>query len=90
MPCIVLITEESERRHILSNAMEVKARGGVIIGIDAMPQAVFDEFIQIAELGILKSILTLIPLQMLAYHLALCRGKDPDYCRNLAKSVTVI
>ena len=90
MPCFVIVGEDCERKHILSNAMEVKARGGTIIGFDSENNDVFDYYFPLPSLGILKGIFALIPLQMIAYHLAISRGCDPDYCRNLAKSVTVI
>ena len=90
IPCFVIVGEDEERKHILSNAMEVKARGGLIIGFDDQKNDVFDHYFPLPSLGILKGIFALIPLQMIAYHLALFRGCDPDYCRNLAKSVTVI
>lgn len=90
VPCFVIVTEDSERKHILSNAMEVKARGGLIIGFDSVQSEVFGYYFPLPDLGVLKSVFALISLQMIAYHLALFRGCDPDYCRNLAKSVTVI
>ncbi len=90
IPCLVIVGEEAERKAILSNAMEVKARGGLIIGFDDEENEVFDYYFPLPKLGVLKGIANLIPLQLLAYYLALARGCDPDYCRNLAKSVTVI
>ena len=87
-PCIVFTSEENEKETI-SNAMELKARGAYIIGVGPNKNEVFDFFIKIRESGELNSICQIIPIQILAYQLALLRGCDPDKPRNLAKSVTV-
>jgi glucosamine--fructose-6-phosphate aminotransferase (isomerizing) len=87
-PCIVFSSKETEKE-ILSNAMEVKARGGYIIGVDSKINEVFDFFIKVPEAGILDPITHIIPIQILSYQLAVLRGCDPDKPRNLAKSVTV-
>jgi len=89
-PCIVLQANDECKGAILSNAMEIKARGGYIIGIGPEKQEVFDYFIKVEDTnGDDSCILNLIPNQLLAYKMALIKGIDPDYCRNLAKSVTV-
>lgn len=87
-PCIVFSSHENEKE-ILSNAMEIKARGGFIIGINANNNEVFDFFIKVPEVGDLNPITQIIPMQILSYQLAVLRGCDPDKPRNLAKSVTV-
>lgn len=87
-PCIVFTSEETEKE-ILSNAMELKARGAYIIGIGPNNNEIFDFFIKVREASELNSICQIIPIQILAYQLALLRGCDPDKPRNLAKSVTV-
>jgi len=88
-PCIVFSSKENEKE-IISNAMEIKARGGYIIGIDSKKNKdVFDFFIKVPDVGDLNPIIQIIPIQILAYHLAVLRGCDPDKPRNLAKSVTV-
>lgn len=87
-PCIVFSSKEKERE-ILSNAMEIKARGGYIIGVNAHKDEVFDFFIKVPEVGDLNPVTQIIPIQILAYQLAVLRGCDPDKPRNLAKSVTV-
>jgi len=87
-PCIVFSSHENEKE-ILSNAMEIKARGGFIIGINAKNNEVFDFFIKVPEVGDLNPITQIIPMQILSYQLAVLRGCDPDKPRNLAKSVTV-
>ena len=88
VPCIAIVTKSTEKM-ILSNAMEVKARGGFIIGIGNEPNEVFDYFIQVPAASDADPILMILPIQILAYHLALARGFDPDFPKNLAKSVTV-
>jgi glucosamine--fructose-6-phosphate aminotransferase (isomerizing) len=87
-PCIVFTSDETEKE-IISNAMELKARGAYIIGVGPKNNEVFDFFIKVREAGDLNSICQIIPMQILAYQLALLRGCDPDRPRNLAKSVTV-
>lgn len=87
-PCIVFTSEETEKDAI-SNACELKARGAYIIGVGPKNNDVFDFFIKVREAGELNSICQIIPIQILAYQLALLRGCNPDFPRNLAKSVTV-
>ena len=87
-PCIVFVSKNTEKE-IISNAMELKARGAYIIGVGSEPNEVFDFFIKVREAEEANSICQIIPIQILAYQLALLRGKDPDRPRNLAKSVTV-
>lgn len=87
-PCIVFSSADTEKE-ILSNAMEIKARGGYIIGVNGQNNEVFDFFIKVPEVGDLNPVTQIIPIQILSYQLALLRGCDPDKPRNLAKSVTV-
>jgi len=88
-PCIVLAANDETRSHTLSNAIEVKSRGGYIIGISPENNEVFDYWIKVPDAGDASPIANIIPIQLLAYHLGLLLGRDPDYCRNLAKSVVV-
>ena len=88
-PCVILAANDDARVEILSNAAQVKARGGFLIGVGPTPSDLFDEFLPVPDGGGLSPLLTLIPMQILAYYLALARGFDPDMPRNLAKSVTV-
>jgi len=88
-PCIVLVPNDETRDDILSGAMEVKARGGYIIGIAPENDEAFDCHIPAPDVGEASGIVQAVPGQMLAYFLALLRGHDPDKPRNLAKSVTV-
>ena len=88
-PCLVLVSNDENKNDILSNAMEVKARGGYIIGVSPENNEIFDEWIQVPDVGIASPIVNLIPIQLLAYYLAVSRDIDPDKPKNLAKSVTV-
>ncbi|MEK7137825.1 MAG: isomerizing glutamine--fructose-6-phosphate transaminase, partial [Patescibacteria group bacterium] len=88
-PCIVLMGEDEVKQDILNNAMEVKARGGYIIGVAPENSSIFDYWVKVPEASYAQPIVNVIPIQILAYYLALKRGKDPDMPRNLAKSVTV-
>lgn len=73
----------------LSNAQEAKSRGAYIIGIGSKNASVFDEWIHVPPCDTLQALASIIPAQLLAYHLAILRKLDPDKPRNLAKSVTV-
>lgn len=87
-PCIVFVSEENEKE-ILSNAMEIKSRGGYIVGISSKNNEIFDFWIKTPEANNENPIVQIIPIQILAYQLAVLKGLDPDRPRNLAKSVTV-
>jgi glucosamine--fructose-6-phosphate aminotransferase (isomerizing) len=87
-PCIVFVSEENEKE-IISNAEEIKARGGYLIGISSKNNKAFDFWIKVPECGTENSIVQIIPVQILAYQLAVARGCNPDYPKNLAKVVTV-
>jgi glucosamine--fructose-6-phosphate aminotransferase (isomerizing) len=95
MPVIVIAPKDSTYEKVISNIREVKARKGVVITItdfdsDSHIEEYSDYIIKIPHtLEMLSPILTTIPLQMLAYHLAVLRGCNVDQPRNLAKSVTV-
>ena len=94
MPVVVLATNKSAYKKLVSNIQEVKARNGVVIAIvtegDTEIKAIADYTIEIPEIEEpLTPLLSVIPLQMLAYHIAVMRGCHVDQPRNLAKSVTV-
>jgi len=88
-PVIVLGANDEHLADTVSNAMEVKARGGVTIGFSPKPNEAFDEYFAVPDAGEAQPIISLLPLQALAYYLAIERGCDVDTPRNLAKSVTV-
>lgn len=86
-PVIVFVSKGDEKT--ISNAHEVKTRGGFLIGVSSQRYEIFDHWIKVPECGELNPIVQVIPMQILAYELALLKGLDPDKPRNLAKSVTV-
>ena len=88
-PCLVFAPNDQTRDDIISSAMEMKARGGFIIGVSSLPSSAFDFHIPVADVGDAQPLVNVVPAQLLGYHLALLRGADPDKPRNLAKSVTV-
>jgi glucosamine--fructose-6-phosphate aminotransferase (isomerizing) len=88
-PCLVLAPRDETHADVMSGAMQLKARGAMIIGISPEPHEAFDAYIPVADLGPATSIVGAAPAQILGYYLALLRGHDPDKPRNLAKSVTV-
>lgn len=94
MPVVFIAPKDSTYEKIISNIQEVKARGGRIIAIvtedDENLQTLVDYTIKIPHtIRILMPILSVIPLQLLAYHIAVKKGLNVDQPRNLAKSVTV-
>lgn len=94
VPVISLATQQSIYEKMLSNIQEVKARGAYVLGIakenDTELQKNVDRVIYLPEtIDFLAPVLTVVPLQLLAYHTCLERGFDVDKPRNLAKSVTV-
>jgi glutamine---fructose-6-phosphate transaminase (isomerizing) len=87
---IVINPRDNTYDDVLSNAHEIKSRGATIIGISNESEEVYDYLIKLPNFdSILYPLIEIIPLQLLAYHLALKKNADPDYPRNLAKSVTV-
>jgi glucosamine--fructose-6-phosphate aminotransferase (isomerizing) len=94
MPVVVLANKNSSYEKVVSNIQEVKARKGVIIAVvtqgDEVVKGLADYVIEIPRTeDILVPIVSVIPLQLLAYHMAVMRGCNVDQPRNLAKSVTV-
>ncbi len=94
MPVVVIATKDSVYSKVISNIEELKARRGRVIAVanegDDQIGNLVDHVIEVPKtLDILAPILTIAPLQLLAYHIAVLRGCDVDKPRNLAKSVTV-
>ncbi len=94
MPVVVIATRDGSYDKIVSNIQEVKARNGVVIAIvsegDTIIREMADHVIEIPESDeSLVSLTAVVPLQLIAYHIALMRGCNVDQPRNLAKSVTV-
>jgi glucosamine--fructose-6-phosphate aminotransferase (isomerizing) len=88
-PCLAYAPNDETRADIISGAMELKARGGHIIGIGPKRDPVFDAWLPTPDVGDAAPLVQALPAQMIGYHAALLRGNDPDKPRNLAKSVTV-
>lgn len=94
MPIVVVATHNALYDKIISNIQEIKARGGRVIAIvnegDSVIRKMADYAIEIpSTIECLDPLITTIPLQMLAYHIAISKGRNVDQPRNLAKSVTV-
>lgn len=94
MPVVIIATHHSNYEKIISNIQEVKARKGRIIAVvsegDVLVRQLSDFVIEVPHtVACLGPILSIVPLQMLAYHIAVVRGCNVDQPRNLAKSVTV-
>ena len=94
MPVVVIATHNAMYEKVLSNIQEIKARQGRVIALvtkgDDTIAKVADEVIELPEvMECLEPLVATIPLQLLAYHVAVCKGKNVDQPRNLAKSVTV-
>ena len=94
MPVVVIATNKGHYEKVVSNIQEIKSREGKIIAVvtkgDKSVKALADHVIEIPEvIDSLTPILASIPLQILAYHIAVMRGCNVDQPRNLAKSVTV-
>lgn len=94
MPVVVIAPKDALFDKVVSNVREIKARGGRIIAVTTENCNELDDFadyvIHVPQtLPMLMPIITCVPLQLLAYHIAVLRGNDVDQPRNLAKSVTV-
>ena len=94
MPVVVIATHNAMYEKVLSNIQEIKARQGRVIALvskgDDTISRIADEVVELPDvLECLEPLVATIPLQLLAYHVAVCKGKNVDQPRNLAKSVTV-
>lgn len=94
MPVVIIATKQGNYKKIINNIQEIKARKGIIIAIvnkgDTQVKFLADHIIEIPEVSEeLSPLINIIPLQFLAYYIALIRGENVDQPRNLAKSVTV-
>ncbi|MBP3834109.1 MAG: glutamine--fructose-6-phosphate transaminase (isomerizing) [Bacteroidaceae bacterium] len=94
MPVFVIATRDRLYEKVISNIQEVRARGGRVTALitegDEHIKQYADHVIELPDtLECFQPLIASIPLQLLAYHIAVCKGKDVDHPRNLAKSVTV-
>jgi glucosamine--fructose-6-phosphate aminotransferase (isomerizing) len=89
-PVVVICPADYTFAETLSNAIEAKSRGAFIIGVSDKESDIYDSWIKLPKVDeLLYPLVAVVPLQLLAYYLAVNRGCDPDKPRNLAKSVTV-
>ena len=94
MPVVFIATQDEVYEKVVSNIQEVKARGGQILAVvtegDTKVRSLADHVVEIPKVhNALAPLLTVVPMQLLSYHIALMRGCNVDQPRNLAKSVTV-
>lgn len=92
-PVVMLIFDDVHKHHMITAAQQVRARGAKVIAITDDPaavQGVAHETIVVPSNGVLTALGAAIPLQLIAYHMALARGINPDKPRGLAKTVTTI
>ena len=89
VPVIVVSSNDKVKSDILNTVYEVKARGARVIGISPEFDESFDFHLEVPDSGETSAILNIIPLQLLAYYIALMLGNNIDKPRNIAKSVTV-
>lgn len=94
MPVVVIATHNKMYEKVLSNIQEIKARQGKVIALvskgDDTISRIADEVIELpSTMECFEPLIDVMPLQLLAYHVAVCKGKNVDQPRNLAKSVTV-
>jgi glucosamine--fructose-6-phosphate aminotransferase (isomerizing) len=89
-PIVVICPDDYTFSETMSNAMEAKSRGAYIIGVSDKGSDIYDSWVKLPKVDeLLYPMVAVVPLQLLAYYLAICRRCDPDKPRNLAKSVTV-
>ena len=89
-PVLVLNPSGESHADTLSNAEELRARGADVIGVSDQRDEVYKHFVRVPRVQPkFTPIVEAIPLQLLAYHMSVAKENDPDYPRNLAKSVTV-
>ncbi len=94
MPVVIVATKDSSYEKIVSNIQEVKARSGTVIAVvtegDKVIRKMADHVVEIPETGnVFAALLSVVPLQLFSYYIAVLRGCNVDQPRNLAKSVTV-
>ena len=94
MPVFVIAARDKLYDKVISNIQEVRARGGRVTALvtegDERIRQFADHVIELPDtVECFQPLMAAIPLQLLAYHIAVCKGKDVDRPRNLAKSVTV-
>ncbi len=89
VPVIVVVSEDVAKDDVLNALNQIKARRAEVIGISSKPHPGFDYYIPVVDTGETQAIMNIIPLQLLAYYMAVELGNNVDKPRNIAKSVTV-
>lgn len=89
VPVIAALSEDDVKNDVLNAISQVRARGAVVYGIAPEQNPNFDHYLPVPDTGETSSIMNLIPLQLLAYYMAVTLGNNVDRPRNIAKSVTV-
>jgi glucosamine--fructose-6-phosphate aminotransferase (isomerizing) len=88
-PVVVFAPKDETYEAVISNAIEIKSRGGYIIGVSPVQNEAFDFYLPVMDVKDASIIPNVVVAQLLSYYLALDKGLEPDKPRNLAKSVTV-
>jgi glucosamine--fructose-6-phosphate aminotransferase (isomerizing) len=88
-PVLAVVSNDDLRSDVLNAVHEVKARGAAVVGVSPVEDPQFDDWISVPDTKETSAIMNVIPLQLLAYFMALARGNNVDKPRNIAKSVTV-
>ncbi len=89
VPVIAVVSNDSVQQDVLNAVHEVQARGADVLGITSVSHPLFRTEIRVPDTGETSAIMTIVPLQLLAYFMAAARGNNVDRPRNIAKSVTV-
>lgn len=89
VPVIVVVSEDQAKFDVLNAVNEVRVRGAFVLGVCATENDNFDYLIKVPDMGETSAIMNIIPLQLLAYYMAVELGHNVDKPRNIAKSVTV-
>lgn len=89
VPVVVVVSEDKTKDDVLNAVNQVKARGATVIGVSPTSHSGFDYHIPVPDTGETSAIMNIIPLQLLAYYMAVELGHNVDKPRNIAKSVTV-
>lgn len=89
VPVLVVASNDEVKNDVISTISQVRARGASVIGIAPFEHKDFEKFIRVPDLGEVSTIFNAIPLQLLAYYMAVALGNNVDRPRNIAKSVTV-
>lgn len=89
VPVIFVLSNDFVKTDVLNALHEVKVRGSQIIAVASQREESFDEYVEVPDLGEVSAIMNIVPLQLLAYYMAVALDHNVDKPRNIAKSVTV-